>query len=450
METYQRSTNPPLTCNPCGHVMCKPCLETWFRTSNRSGKKCPECRGRVSGTIENRALMDLVEANNTNTTNTSIAINTTNNTQTNHLLPKEHPIFNICRKSKKTGELIYDKCQYAIYIIDNSGSMDNICDGKTFSLLANNDVKVERDIIRWKEAVSKTLQRAEYNIKRGMVAAYYLLNPYKTMRWEEDIDYMVIDPSNVSSTYDILDNLKDQLLTRENIRGTTPLDKITAYFQTGLNRLVENVKAPICFNFITDGEPDQRHVFELQLQQLCKKFNIFLVINLCTDDDEIVKYYNDLDVKLGGELSGMEVLDDYQSEANEVWNSGNCFFTYSLPLHIARMAGAYSVISDWMDEIEFQPHYANKLIVELTKTRNLPSGGLTNEYLEQIQVINNQHQWVYDIRQKKLSPLININRLKLLHWKHSLRQYLHLPNYPYLLEGGVVVLFLIILRIINA
>ena len=41
---------------------------------------------------------------------------------------------------------------------------------------------------------------------------------------------------------------------------------------------------------------------------------IFLVINLCTDNDAVVDYYNDLDKVLGSELSGLDVLDDLESE----------------------------------------------------------------------------------------------------------------------------------------
>ena len=53
------------------------------------------------------------------------------------------------------------------------------------------------------------------------------------------------------------------------------------------------------------------------------------VIRLCTDDDEVVNFYNSLDENL--ELN-MDVLDDFVGEAKEI-HSKNKWLTYGLPLH---------------------------------------------------------------------------------------------------------------------
>ena len=435
LEPYQRSSNPPLICNPCGHVACKPCLETWFTTNRRS---CPECRSNVTTTILNRSLMDLLE-------------NPTNSDP----IPNRTPdIFKILQNSTKSGELIYDKCQYAIYVIDNSGSMDYTLDGKIFTLYANGSIKKVTNVVRWEEAVSKTLQIAEYNIKRNICASYYLLNPRKSNKWIENEDYMIIDPTN-QVDYQILDDLKHHLLSISNIRGTTPLDKITRYFGDNLETIIKpshpdsdyNLDIPICFNIITDGEPDNRPQFELQLKRLCKKYRIFLVINLCTDTDETIEYYNALDRTLGNDLSGFDTLDDYYSEAVEVYQSGNSFVTYTLPIHICRMAGCYSVIADWLDEIEFQPHYAAKLISEVYRCTIVSCDLLTSDDIESLELVNSKTGLVYDIRTQRYTKAININKLRYLYYKHYVIKKLKLPNYRFLLEGLLIGLILVLYRL---
>jgi len=73
---------------------------------------------------------------------------------------------------------------------------------------------------------------------------------------------------------------------------------------------------------------------------------VWLVIRLCTDEDDVVDFYNSLDDQL--ELS-MDVLDDICAEAEEVYEH-NAFLNYALPLHRMREMGYHDRVLDMIDE----------------------------------------------------------------------------------------------------
>jgi hypothetical protein len=414
LEQYRRAINPPMSCNPCGHTICQPCITRWMRTN----RTCPECRGRITNTVLNRSLLDMIENNgqDSNISSNRQSSNTSNSsTNTSHFkFQSSH--------GKKRDELIQDKSQYAIYVIDNSESMRTY-DGKIFLEDKTGKITKIQGVSRWDEGIYKTMKSAEYNINRGMKAGYYLLNPKNIYgsKWEENIDCIHIDPEQDNVT-DKLDILEKNLLDSQNIRGNTPLGKITQYCKNSLHTFINSDNyqhIPVCLNFITDGMPNSSSSFESQLRYLSKNYNIFLVINLCTDDDSIVDYYNDLDKKLGTELSGMDVIDDLEAEQLEVIKAGNTFVTYSNTIHICRMAGCYSVVSDLLDEEKLGIFYANKLCRELLdpNSKHLPQWSEDREkYLVKLKELNYQ---VYDFYYKSFRPLIDVSKIDWLIWYYQ-------------------------------
>jgi len=68
-----------------------------------------------------------------------------------------------------------DKCDFVIYIIDNSGSMEEV-DGTTFIRDGNNVQKKDK-MMRFQEVNNKIDFISTYNIERRVPSAYYILNP---------------------------------------------------------------------------------------------------------------------------------------------------------------------------------------------------------------------------------------------------------------------------------
>ena len=146
-----------------------------------------------------------------------------------------------------------------------------------------------------------------------------------------DIDFVKIDPNSDEhlSKFRIL---KNGILNYMNVRAGTPLDNITNYF---CHKIRDNLDITscnlICYNIITDGEPNNKLAFVNYLKKFCIKASLFswLLIYVLM----MLISFNDLDKKY--------------------WHC--CFLTYTNDLHICRMAGCNSIAADLLDDDESYP-----------------------------------------------------------------------------------------------
>jgi hypothetical protein len=85
---------------------------------------------------------------------------------------------------------------------------------------------------------------------------------------------------------------------------------------------------------------------------------VSVVVRLCTDDDSVVDYWNNVDGDLEIE---MDVLDDFSAEATEA-RAVNGWLAYGLPLHMLREWGTLLKSMDYLDEHALSPQSAVEVL----------------------------------------------------------------------------------------
>lgn len=248
----------------------------------------------------------------------------------------------------------------------------------------------------------------------------------------------------------------------------------------------------VSFNIFTDGDPsgsphpqrwgyltDPKAQFEKSIQELTAldrehPYQVFLTINLCTEADEVVDYYNGLDKKIGpcdagGGASGVDVIDDLERESKEVAEAGNQVIRYSERLHICRMAGCFNPIADSLDEKQLDAQELSIAVNQILKIPNdqgqhglwtkesIPGSSINglDAYLEVVEEHNRLAGPVYDWRGKRLVYKVDVGRLKFRLWQwrqwEKIRKLLPFPlpgivSDSRFLHAALIVLLLAVLK----
>lgn len=242
------------------------------------------------------------------------------------------------------------------WLIDNSGSM-NVKDGNRLHVVDYKNVEL-LPCTRWDEicdCVNYHVRLAETIQARTI---FRLINtPDKVARQFETglsryrnkltkIDHLGAKGGLRVQSLTAVES--DSLFSKIKPKGPTPLAQCIREVKED----VERISSDLCRNndrvsvtIATDGLPtdDERYSGVKQKREFVESLQslnglpISVIVRLCTDDEEVVMFYNEI-LNAGILDFSIEVLDDFISEAEEV-EKCNPWLNYSLPIHRLREMG---------------------------------------------------------------------------------------------------------------
>lgn len=236
-----------------------------------------------------------------------------------------------------------------IWVVDNSGSMASP-DGNRLIPLAGHNLKVAQ-CTRWVEI--QECVKYHINVANLLNAAttFRMLNSGSTSGKQQFSICNTSDPSNtdVSSALSVINNARPN--------GVTPLTMHIMEIQHHVTQMLPHLKSTgqrVAIVIATDGLPSDEAGYSnhetrqefIGALRLLEGLPVWVVIRLCTDEDDVVEFYNDIDEQL--ELS-LEVLDDFHAEAAEIYEH-NPWINYTLPMHRCREMGYHLRVFDMLDE----------------------------------------------------------------------------------------------------
>jgi len=226
-----------------------------------------------------------------------------------------------------------------------------------------------------------------------------------------------------------LDNVQDEQYTARTImnktspEGFTPLrNRITELYDAILPiaNVLKNTGQKAVIVIATDGKPTDENgystdfvtdMFVQALRQLLE-LPVWVVIRLCTDEEDVVSFYNTLDDDL--ELS-IEVLDDFVGEAMEVYET-NPWLNYGLPLHRMRESGFNERAFDFIDQRPLTKTELRQFCVSLFGQENfdgVPDPSIDwKGFLSEIKRFNSKESNTYNPIKKRVLPWVDTHALE--------------------------------------
>mmetsp|Transcript_114806 Transcript_114806/g.161245 ORF Transcript_114806/g.161245 Transcript_114806/m.161245 type:complete len:382 (+) Transcript_114806:30-1175(+) len=284
------------------------------------------------------------------------------------------------------------------WIIDNSGSMTT-ADGHLTNESADGSCRATT-CSRWAELSSTIAFHAETAIALQAPTEFRLLN-------HPGRGSQVVRVGESHTPTDAAQAAVQQLCASQPT-GRTPLcsqiREVVHAIHEQVAQLRTNGKRVVVV-IASDGEATDGNIAHA-LAPL-KDLPVWVVIRLCTDDESVVKYWNNIEEDL--ELE-MDVLDDVDSEAREV-NDHAPWFTYGKAMHRLREWGAVNKILDVIDERPLVAHELVQLVrlIYGDTAADLPQPDVKwSAFKHQLETEIAKYPMVWDPLREKKRPWIKV------------------------------------------
>mmetsp|Transcript_25109 Transcript_25109/g.46556 ORF Transcript_25109/g.46556 Transcript_25109/m.46556 type:complete len:405 (-) Transcript_25109:328-1542(-) len=239
------------------------------------------------------------------------------------------------------------------WVIDNSGSMNKPDGHRIIETTKHNNVKIV-SCTRWEELREGVNYHAQLSALLGAPTIFRLLNNPGARVGQQEFS---VAGSGEKGSAQREYHAARSIMTKTSPSGLTPLNDHILYIHERIRAMApalerDGKKAVIVL--ASDGLPTDELGYSseyasnqfIQSMRLLEGLPVWIVIRLCTDEEEVVSFYNDIDQQL--ELS-IDVLDDLEAEAQEV-HAFNSWLNYALPLHRIREFGFNERVFDLIDE----------------------------------------------------------------------------------------------------
>jgi len=290
-------------------------------------------------------------------------------------------------------------------VVDNSGSMNSM-DGTRLVSMPNGEIR-SIQASRWAELGDVVSDMSEAVGALRAETHFHLLNPSPAGQYFVVADAGDSCVGRVGAPADVA-TLKSVMATSPS--GTTPLTEAVQLVMSLIAPAADKLRAhgqQAVVVLATDGLPNDPNSFLRALQSL-QRLPVWLVVRLCTDEDDVVSYWSDLDAQLEMPL---EVLDDMKGESLEVYKT-NPWLTYAPSLHLARTIGLHEKLFDLLDETSLLPTQCKQLIERLLGGGELLEPEIdANQFIKQVSTLVERLPRVYNPRTGRMAPWIDTGLL---------------------------------------